>query len=730
MPQSDYNVNIIVKTTDKTSGPAKKAAGGLKDMASAVKALAAVAVAQKIARYAVELTKIGAAAQRQAGALDNLAQAAGTSGSAIIKAIQGASDFTIDRMSAMQAANRAMVMDVAQSPEEFERLTKVAVSLGRAMGVDATKAIDDFVTASARQSQMIADNLGLTVTVGAATERYAAKLGVTVDELTDAQKKQAFLNMMLEEGEKKMAALGDGTLDAAGQLEVMNASWTDARTAIGEALVTIAQVTGLLSAGAEGTRKWADDVRAFTDTIAHIKEWGLDWRAFGDMMKESLRGGAMESDAYLQRVEGMDAATQHYTATARAQAEAERTARQQRTADTRQLAADMKNTIATWNQYQAALDETTKSEEATAVAALELAASQEEAAEAAREADIAAGAMAKTQLSLSVSFTRQLGQMRESAEQFAQDREELEVEHREKLAELEARGQAKSVQLNLVAEQEKLAALKWKMEQAQIVFDEMTGKEKESTQRRKEKALTDAQAEYAQQQQLLNDYHAGRLVTAGENVDGLIAEEKRLHDEKLTMIDAQMAKQQEAAQQAMGQLLLQTVDAWAEANGKTDLEMTEMRVGIMEEYGIVEKGSRELVNDLLSELDRWDTDGKVSTDNLISYFGSVVDEQGEVKKSLLELTADEWVIRVRYEEYRANAAAAPPRIGPDNGPTIPMQHGGSFMVGEAGAEMITVQPLSSGDTYYNETYNVANPGTMAAMDETRRRRRAAYGRTM
>jgi len=148
---------------------------------------------QRLPQMAVEMVKLGAEVQRQEFALDSMAQTFGTTGDAIVSAIQGASNFTIDSMTAMQAANRAMLLDVAKAPDEFERLTKVAVRLGRVMGLDATQSINDFVTAAGRQSIMIADNLGLTIKVGDANIAYAEKLGRTAESLTKAEQKQAFL---------------------------------------------------------------------------------------------------------------------------------------------------------------------------------------------------------------------------------------------------------------------------------------------------------------------------------------------------------------------------------------------------------------------------------------------------------------------------------------------------------------------------------------------------------
>lgn len=227
----------ITITTRKTGQGDKEATKGLDGLKKAATLAVGALAALKGAQQAVDFVKFGASVQRQSMALDNLARSAGTSGAAIVSAIQGASDFTIDRMAAMESANKAMLLQVAQTPDQFERLTTVAVALGRAMGQDATKSIDDFVTAAGRQSKQIADNLGLMVSAEDANAKYAASLGKTVDELTDAERKQAFLNEMLEQGEERLKALGDISGGAATDIEKVTAAVNDAKAGFAELAV-------------------------------------------------------------------------------------------------------------------------------------------------------------------------------------------------------------------------------------------------------------------------------------------------------------------------------------------------------------------------------------------------------------------------------------------------------------------------------------------------------------
>lgn len=255
-------LQIIIKSRAEGQG-SEQARSGLAKLEKAAKFAAGAFAAMKAAQAAVDFVKLGASAERQAQALDNLARAAGSSGDAITEAIQGASDFTIDRMTAMSAANKAMLLDVAKSPEEFERLTTTAVALGRAMGQDAAKSIDDFVVAAGRQSKQIADNLGLIVDAGSAYEVYAAKLGKTADALTDAEKKQAFLNAMLESGEEKLLALGASEEDAAAKIEKLGAAWSDAKVGLAEMAV------GFLDS-VINVDKFAEGLRTIPETLSKI----------------------------------------------------------------------------------------------------------------------------------------------------------------------------------------------------------------------------------------------------------------------------------------------------------------------------------------------------------------------------------------------------------------------------------------------------------------------------
>jgi hypothetical protein len=285
--------------------------------------------------FTIQSFEAANAAERLGAATDTLGRRYGTTGDAIVQSIQKTSNYTINQMNAMQAANQAMLLGVAKSPDEFERMTKIAVSLGRAMGQDATKSLEDFTIGVGRQSKLILDNLGIMINVEKANEKYAASIGKTADELTDAEKKQAFLNEALEQGEKKIAGMNTA-LTQADKVERLTARWADFQIEFGQAMQSIGDGSGALDLlndgldalikGAQswqtigdnadklnlgmeklnkGTETWLgslEQIPIIGSTIQGLDMWGsMIFRS--DELKKSMTEAGQEIDAAKQAAE-------------------------------------------------------------------------------------------------------------------------------------------------------------------------------------------------------------------------------------------------------------------------------------------------------------------------------------------------------------------------------------------------------------------------------------------
>ena len=156
----------------------------------------------------------------------------------------------------MEQANTALTLGSAETVEQFAQMAATAQQLGRALGLDTAFALNSLNVGIARQSKLILDNLGLIVDVTTANRKYAAAIGVSVDALTDAQKKEAFRIEALDQARQKTEELGSVTLnagDAFRQLTVETKNTTDAlattaasSSALGATYLSLAEIMRVL----------------------------------------------------------------------------------------------------------------------------------------------------------------------------------------------------------------------------------------------------------------------------------------------------------------------------------------------------------------------------------------------------------------------------------------------------------------------------------------------------
>jgi hypothetical protein len=160
-----------------------------------------------------------------------LAENAGQSGDAMLKALRNASSGMISDASLVQSANKAMLLGVADSAEEMVALLEVARVRGQAMGLSVTDAFNDIVTGLGRESALILDNLGITLDLDRTYKEYAETLGKTVSQLDAVERKQALVNKVMAESSGLTAAAPTG---AGAALAQSQAAQANAQVAAGE----------------------------------------------------------------------------------------------------------------------------------------------------------------------------------------------------------------------------------------------------------------------------------------------------------------------------------------------------------------------------------------------------------------------------------------------------------------------------------------------------------------
>jgi len=157
---------------------------------------------------------------------------------------------------------RSLTLGTVQNAEEFGTLAEAALTLGRAMGLDATFALERLNTGLARQSTLLLDDLGITVDVTQANEKFAASLRKNVSELSDQEKRLAFNQEALLQMESAMAKVGGITETTGDAFARMSAELDNLRRNLGESINQSTLFQGIINGMAGGLRAFNDEIAA------------------------------------------------------------------------------------------------------------------------------------------------------------------------------------------------------------------------------------------------------------------------------------------------------------------------------------------------------------------------------------------------------------------------------------------------------------------------------------
>lgn len=137
--------------------------------------------------------------------LDQLGATTGTSLGGLSKDLVKATDGAISLRDAMSATVK--VTSAGFDSETVLRLGNVAKKASQALGVDMGDAISRLSRGITKLEPELLDELGIFTKLDKSTEDYAKSIGKSVAQLTDFEKRSAFANAVLTEGEKKFKSI-------------------------------------------------------------------------------------------------------------------------------------------------------------------------------------------------------------------------------------------------------------------------------------------------------------------------------------------------------------------------------------------------------------------------------------------------------------------------------------------------------------------------------------------
>ena len=197
----------------------------------------AIYASMRAIRAGWQLMEDAATFEQQKKAFDSLTASYGVNGSRIISELKKISSNTISTMVLVEKAGTAMMMGIA--PDKVIHLMEIAKATARMTGQSVSQAFSDILLAVGRQSKMILDNLGIIVSVEKANEAYAISLGKTRTELTDTDKKMAFMNATLLAGEELMRRLGEQSETTRDKMDRLTTVFANLKIQIGAATLAL-----------------------------------------------------------------------------------------------------------------------------------------------------------------------------------------------------------------------------------------------------------------------------------------------------------------------------------------------------------------------------------------------------------------------------------------------------------------------------------------------------------
>ena len=155
--------------------------------------------------------------------LNALATTVGTTGAEILKRSQ---EITRGLVSIREAAETVNIgLSAGFSQDQILELQQVSLGASRALGRTLTDALTRVTRGAAKLEPELLDELGIFVKIDPAVESYAAKLNKTATSLTDFERRQAFVNAIIDQGTQKFSIIDTSSGNALESLQRLSTSF-------------------------------------------------------------------------------------------------------------------------------------------------------------------------------------------------------------------------------------------------------------------------------------------------------------------------------------------------------------------------------------------------------------------------------------------------------------------------------------------------------------------------
>lgn len=200
----------------------------LSDLAGTFTKIGAVAGVTAVAilavKSALDLTKEAEHIKQIENTFNNMAQSAGLSAEAIRGQLTAAVKGLADDTDVLQAGSRA-ILDMGNNAQHLGEVMVLARKFTAGFGGDLLQNFEGLSRALATGNERMLKQYGIILDTDKVTKEYAKSLGIGVEFLTDAGKKQAIFNAALDQGKEKLKNVDENVTGATQALTRMGVSF-------------------------------------------------------------------------------------------------------------------------------------------------------------------------------------------------------------------------------------------------------------------------------------------------------------------------------------------------------------------------------------------------------------------------------------------------------------------------------------------------------------------------
>ena len=211
---------------------------------------------------------------------ERLSESAWIASKDMLEAMRKASQGTVADTNLMAQANKAYALWIVQSTDDMATMIEIARLKWQAMGRTMEEALSDITTWLWRWSAQILDNLWIVVNAEEANRKYAESIWKVADELTDAEKKQALVNAVVEQWKKELEEAWEVQLTMQERIAKVNATWENTKNVIWDALVPVLEkLLTAITPIIEKVAKWIEENPELTANI-FMATTAIAWLTF------------------------------------------------------------------------------------------------------------------------------------------------------------------------------------------------------------------------------------------------------------------------------------------------------------------------------------------------------------------------------------------------------------------------------------------------------------------